>query len=275
MEASKIKNFMICILVFVNLFLAGLLASDWIEARHTQQAMNEAINSILSDRGITMAPDILPDNSGVKGYIVSRDIDREREMVSSILGNVQVEDMGGNIMFYSGENGQAKFWGTGYFEMLLQDLPVPVEQDNVATAQSLLRKMGMAGALDQSASVMSGNSYTLVVMNVVYGDSQVINCKIQFTFAADFPLFIEGTRMLDEQQVDHTVNVLDAPTLLTRFLAVMDSSGYVCSEIRDIRTALQLVFDDTGRRLIPVWEIETNTKTFYLNVSTGEEQPAV
>jgi len=272
MEVSKIKNLMICILVFVNLFLAGLLTADRMETERTRQTVNESIQDILSSRGIVMAENVLPDNSSVSGYMVSRDFDREREMVTAVLGRVRVEDMGGNILFYAGENGQAKFWGTGYFEILFQKLIFPVEQDNVATAQSILEQMGMEGTFDRNESVKTGNYYTTVVMNVAYQGCKVINCKVEFTFAADFPLLVEGTRILDEQQVDNAVNVLDAPTLLTRFLDVMDHSGYVCSEIRDIRPALQLVFDDTGRRLVPVWEIETNTKTFYLNVSTGEEQ---
>ena len=85
---------------------------------------------------------------------------------------------------------------------------------------------------------------------------------------------VEGTRPLDIQREDPTVTVLDASTLMTRFVGIVNRSGYVCSEIRDIRPVLQYS-DASGGKLLPVWEIETDARTYYLNVSTGEEQSGV
>ena len=248
MESSKIKNLIICILVVVNLFLAGLAATDGIQASRNRAAANEAVHTILENNGIMLTLRELPETDGLQSYAVSRDLEREKTMVSSVLGSVTVKDMGGNIMYYYGEKGQANFRGSGEFVLLFDSQPVPVEQDPLTTARS--------------------------VMTVLYEDTPVINCQIRFTFSTNALLMVEGTRPLDIQREDPTVTVLDASTLMTRFVGIVNRSGYVCSEIRDIRPVLQYS-DASGGKLLPVWEIETDARTYYLNVSTGEEQSGV
>lgn len=268
METSKIKNLIIYILLFVNLFLVGLIASDWIETRRTEKTIDEAIRTILAQNEMTLSMDKLFDNSSLRGYEVSRDFTREKELVSSVLGKVTVSDQGGNILYYyNEERGQASFRGTGDFEMLLNPGVVPTTGDNVGTAESVLQKMGIEGTYDAASSEPD-----TVVMTCWYQDSPVVNCQIRFIFASDFLLMITGTRLLDVQQEDPTVEILDAPTLLARFVGIIDRNGYVCNEILDISAMLLYTPDATGGKLVPVWQIETNTNTFYLNVSTGEEQ---
>ena len=103
MESSKIKNFIICILVVVNLFLAGLLSVDWVQTNRTRIQAEETAYAILENYGIAMDGVTLPDNSALNGHSLRRDFQREQELVSAVLGEVSVEDQGGNIMYYYGE----------------------------------------------------------------------------------------------------------------------------------------------------------------------------
>ena len=272
MESSKIKNLIICILVVVNLFLAGLAATDGIQASRNRAAANEAVHTILENNGIMLTLRELPETDGLQSYAVSWDLEREKTMVSSVLGSVTVKDMGGNIMYYYGEKGQANFRGSGEFVLLFDSQPVPVEQDPLTTARSVLKKMGIEA--EPAALPQDQGGDDVVVMTVLYEDTPVINCQIRFTFSTNALLMVEGTRPLDIQREDPTVTVLDASTLMTRFVGIVNRSGYVCSEIRDIRPVLQYS-DASGGKLLPVWEIETDARTYYLNVSTGEEQSGV
>ena len=90
MESSKIKNLIICILVVVNLFLAGLAATDGIQASRNRAAANEAVHTILENNGIMLTLRELPETDGLQSYAVSRDLEREKTMVSSVLGSVTV-----------------------------------------------------------------------------------------------------------------------------------------------------------------------------------------
>lgn len=268
METSKIKNLIIYILLFVNLFLAGLVLSDRIQTRQAEETADAAIRTILGASGITLSTDKLFDNSKLHAYDVSRDLEQEKELVTAILGKVSVSEQRGNRLYYYNEDrGQASFRSTGDFEMLLNPGVVPTSGDNVETARSVLKKMGLDGEYDAQAS--EGDT---VVMTCRYKDSPVVNCQIRFTFASDFLLMITGTRLLDVQREDDTVTILDAATLLSRFIGVIDRNGYVCNEILDISAVYLYTPAASGGELVPVWQIETNTNTFYLNVSTGEEQ---
>ena len=270
MESSKIKNILIAILLFVNLGLLGLIWNDHQQSReNTRQAM-ESLERVFANRGISMEQVDLPENSALMTYGMSRDLDREQKLVEQVLGTVTVEDQGGNIMYYYGEKGQASFRGTGDFEILFSDGAVTGEEDPAATAKKMLRKMGIQAKIATSGQEKDSDTVTATA---IYGDSPVMNSQIRFHFAGNELLKIEGQRILDTVQTETDTKALDAATLMTRFLGVLDRSDSVCSEIRSVRNVWLYLPDATGGRLQPVCEIQTNGKSFYLNVSTGEEQP--
>jgi len=271
MATSRIKNLIIYILLFVNLFLIGLLASDWLQTRRAERTAMEAVQSVLADSGITMECG-LPDNSELKSYTVSRDLTREEEVVSGILGDLTLqEQQDGSTIYYRGEKGEAIFRGSGYFEVLLENWAVPIKGDTVDTAQSVLRKMGIKGEFLPEASTRSGGIYTTVVMACTYEGVPVENARIEFGFTSDFLMMVSGTRVLDVQREDPSFQPLDEITMLTRFLGIINRNGYVCSELRDI-SPVYLAPDVSGGKLVPVWRIEMDAGTFYLNMTTGEEQ---
>lgn len=273
MATSKIKSLIIYILLFVNLFLLGLLASDWLQTRRSRQTIETEVRSILADSGITMDHIRLPDNTQVKSYTLTRDYTEEAKLVSSILGRLTVQELqNGNIMYYRGEKGEASFRSTGDFEVLLTNHAVPINGDTVDTARSVLRKMGIQAQFVPELSSQTGNTYSTVVMIWEYEGLPVVNAQIQFTFTSEFLMMISGTRMLDLQREDDTFRPLDSATLLTRFVGIVSRNGYVFSELKEIRP-VYLSPDSSGGKLTPLWRIETDGGTFYLNMTTGEEQP--
>lgn len=274
MESSNIKNLIICLLVLVNLFLAGLAGADSLRSSRNRSASEAAVRTILEDNGIQLTAKDLPEQGDLKSWFVSRDLQQEKAMVSGLLGSTTVQDLGGGILYYYGEKGQAKFRSTGEFVLLFDRGAVPVDQDPETTARAVLKKMGIRAQLAQSSPGRGDGGDPTVVMTVLYDDTPVMNCQISFSFATDALLMVEGRRVPDICREDPAVTALDPATLLTRFVGLVNRNGYVCSEIRDIRVVLQ--YSDTGGgKLVPVWEIETDARTYYLNVSTGEEQSVV
>lgn len=274
MATSKIKNLLIYILLFVNLFLIGLLASDWLQTRQAERTALEAVQTILADSGIQMQSR-MPENGAIKSYTVNRDLTREQTMATALLGGRVVQErQDGNIMYYRGENGEAKFRSTGYFEALLDNWAIPIKGSTVDTAQSVLRKMGLKGMFSPELSTQSGGMYTTVVMVCEYEGIPVENARVTFGFTSDFLVMISGTRLLDTQREDPTFQPLDGVTMLTRFLGIVNRNGYVCSELREIQP-VYLAPDVSGGKLTPLWRIETDAGTFYLNMTTGEEQPVM
>lgn len=273
METSKIKNLMIYILLFVNLFLIGLLAADWLQTRSAERTSMEAVETILSENGITLSAGRIP-GEAVKGYFVSRDMEKEERVVTALVGRILLrENQNGNIMYYKGEHGAGKFRGTGDFDVLLDDDMVPISGSTVETAQSLLRKMGLDGTFSPELSTLTGGVYTTVVMVCEYEGLPVVNGQVKFDFASDSLKLISGTRLLDVQREDPAVMTLDPATLLTRFVGIISRNGYVCNELREISPVYLYAPDVSGGKLSPLWRIETDTSVFYLNMSTGQEEP--
>lgn len=272
MLTSKIKNLIIWILLFVNLFLIGLTAADWMQTRRAERTVTEAVRTILASNGITMEQSRLPDTAGVKSYTVSRDFDREEDLAASVLGRLSAkEQQGGNIMYYRGERGEAIFRATGDFAILFTDRLVPISGSTVDTARSILRKMEIDGEFSPERSAQSGGVYTTVVMTCEYDGLPVVNAQIEFQFTSDSLMMVSGTRVLDVRREDPEFRPLDSATLLTRFVGLVGRNGYVCSELRDI-SPVYLVPDAGGGKLTPLWRIETDGSTYYLNLTTGEEQ---
>lgn len=277
MLTSKIKNLIIYILLFVNLFLIALLASDWLQTRRAERTVQSAVETILSDSGITMTQARLPDHDGLKGYTMSRSFTREEDVAEAFLGRLSVrEAQNGNMMYYRGERGEAIFRGTGDFEVLLSDRPVDIAKNSVDTAQALLRKAGLKAHFAPELSTVSGGMYTTVAMVCDFEQLPVVNAKIEFTFTSDALVMIVGTRVLDLQREDPSFQPLDSATLLTRFLGIVNRNGYVCNELREICPVYLYTLDASGGgKLTPLWQIETDAGTFYLNMTTGEEQPVM
>ena len=273
MATSKIKNLLIYILLFVNLFLLALLVSDWLQTRRSQHTVETEVQSILTNSGITMDHIRLPDNTQVKSYTLARDYSAEADLAESILGRLTVQELqNGNTMYYRGERGEASFRGTGDFEVLLTNHAVPISGDTVDTARSVLRKMGVRAQFAPELSTQMGKTYSTVVMVWEYEGLPVVNAQIQFTFTSEFLMMISGNRMLDIQREDDTFRPLDSATLLTRFVGIVNRNGYVFSELKEI-CPVYLSPDSSGGKLTPLWRIETDAGSFYLNMTTGEEQP--
>lgn len=271
MLTSKIKNLMIYILLFVNLFLIALLASDQLQALASRRTASEAVETILADSGIRLQCR-MPDNDRVKRYTLSRDPEREEELAASVLGGLSVrERQDGNIMYYRGERGEGKFRGTGYFEILLDNWSVPIRGGTVETAQSVMRRMGLKGEFAPELSTQTAGVYTTVVMVCQCEGVPVVDARLEFGFTSDFLMMVSGTRVLDTRREDSSFRPLDATTMITRFLGLVSRNGYVCSELRKIEP-VYLAPNVSGGTVTPLWRIETDAGTFYLDMTTGEER---
>lgn len=69
-----------------------------------------------------------------------------------------------------------------------------------------------------------------VVLFCAHEGVLIINCRLIFTFDGS-SVVIEGTRPLDTVTSGAEVDVLDAPTVLMRFLEHLRELGQVCSQI--------------------------------------------
>ncbi len=273
MDKSKIKNFIILLLAFVNLFLLLIVVSGTIEQRKAEKLRMQALTAVLSEKGITMSPDIeLPEN--IPSVLsLTRDTNAEKKSLSALIGNCSVENLGGNIYFYNGSDGQAKIRGTGEFEILLNAGVIGIGKNPVSAAKDALEKLNIEyGNIEPIVEQDGGN--TRVTLCCSWDGTSIYNAKISFLFTSDYLILISGTKPLDtKHSVQSTENYPDSVTVLMNFLESVRSTGYVCSEINDLKIEYNMYYAASEQcTLKPVWCISTNSGLFYIDAQTGKAE---
>lgn len=268
MERSKIKTFVIAALLAVNVFFLALVISKEMDSAAIREQMKADAVQIMSQNGITINPDIIPGNINLYSYIVARDIDSEKTLAQTILGNCSPEDQGGNIYYYSGSGGHARFRGGGEFEIF------PVEgaytsSNNVESAYSLSKVMGIG--VDKGSAVISadedGQTVSFVCTWTGFG---VFNCRISFLFENGNLTQIYGRRLMGSPQASGDDELITAEAALIDFLNIIKQQGYICNEILSISEGYILSLSVSGEgNLIPIWRISTDTGECYINAVTG------
>lgn len=270
MDGSKIKNIVLLILFLTNVFLLGMLLTDYSEKRAAEEEGWEQLTAIFEENGIALSPTVQKEEP-LKPYSLRRDAEGERAAVEKLLGNLEFLDMGGNIYFYNGVDGQATFRGTGEFDIVLQAGVVSAGNEPVQAACGVLKKLGIGYDRDR-ADVKAERSMTVVTIPVCWQDIQVFNAQVTFTFSSETLILISGRRLPDAESGQGSVG-LPPKTLLMDFLRAVNEGGYVCSEVTEMQCGYIMNVPVSGDvELVPVWRIGTDVGDYYFNGVTGREE---
>ncbi|MEG1632418.1 MAG: hypothetical protein RR314_00045 [Oscillospiraceae bacterium] len=274
MDSSKIKNFIIVVLVIVNILLLAVVGVDGARARAAERRAMDGVSDIFAAQGIALSPNLKTKNTNLPVRSVSRAADGEQRRVASLLGDVTVQDQGGSILFYSGEKGQAVFRGTGGFEILMNDGAIPTGRDAENTARAFLKKLGVSAVSGHGSAIsdVEDGSGT-VVLRCRSGKTEVVGCKVTFTFTNGSLLLVIGSRPLEVVSTDRSGEALDVPTVLLRFLNIVSEGGHICSELRNLEPCYMQSTSASGTGfLTPVWRVTTDAGEFYINGLTGKQE---
>ncbi|HHU22047.1 MAG TPA: hypothetical protein GXZ52_01305 [Clostridiales bacterium] len=274
MDTSKIKNLIIIVLALVNIFLLTLVLADRSEAKAAEKAADKEIAHIFSNYGITLSEKIKVSGITPQRFDLHRDLEKEEKMVSAVLGKVKVENLGGNIYYYSSPDGQASFRGTGEFEMLLESGAVPAGGDPVHAARKLLGKMGIDSEKESAKLELSGEGETITVtLNASWKGDPIYNCQVTFVFKGGRLKLVMGRRPFDRISSSTEEGLLSAATVLMRFLDIINSGGHVCNKIINIEQGYVMDVSVPGDSVLcPVWMIETDVGKYYINGISGKPE---
>ena len=268
MDGSKIKNLIIVILLLVNLFLLAMVLHDRIEEASAQKQALADVSAAYAAGGIKLSAELRWDDK-LSGCSLSRDMSRESALVKAVIGTSMVDDLGGNILYYKGAKGEARFRGTGEFEIVLTARAIPVSGSPLDTAKSVLSDMGYK--TDPSLAVVENTSETTkITLLCKFRGNNVYNCSVTFLFTADYLMMMEGRRPL-EWSAEAESSVISAPTVLMRFLTEVREHGTVCSEVRALELGYSMAASASGEgSLTPYWRIVTDAGQYYVNAMTGK-----
>jgi len=158
--------------------------------------------------------------------------------------------------------------------MLLNEGAVPMGSDAEATARNFLKKLGISAMKGEgSAEVDVEDNGGTVVLCCRSGQTEIINCKVTFTFQRGSLIIVSGTRPLDDVSLDVSEEELDFPTVLMRFMDIVSDSGHIFSELQDAELCYIQTASVSGTgTLTPVWRLQTDAGDFYINGLTGKQE---
>ncbi len=273
MEKSKIKNFILILLALVNVFLLSIVITNAMEEQKARSCRIQALENVLSENGIALASDIKLPDTVPPTLTLKRNLDMERRNLSSLIGSCSAADQGGNVYFYNGSDGQARFRGTGEFEILLYSGVITKGRDPVGTAKSALKKLGIESG-DIEPQVTVDGEETTVILYCSWEGTTIYNVPVTISFNSDNSTIISGARPLDvKSEVQSSADYPDGVTILMGFLESISQTGSVCNEITGVKIEYNMYSAVSGNcTLKPVWCITTNSGSFYIDAETGKQE---
>jgi len=261
LSSYRLKNIIICILLFVNVALLLLAGSNFRRETLQQKNLQNQVLQLYADSSITLSVDQIAAPRRLYSLSLSRESEEEFLFAATVLGDdvTSAEQSSGTVLYQS-SLGEGRFLPNGYFDIHLQSEPVT---DPAAFCQSICQRYGYR-QLRQVAQRSGESRYTADLQ--VQGET-VYRCAVTFVFDGENRLtevsgyFLpeEGSRL---ESVSSTV-----ASALVQFLDYRNRNGIVCNEVHSVSSGYFLQPGSAGQlQLIPVWAVETDTHTYYVNI---------
>ena len=168
---------------------------------------------------------------------------------------------GGGIYSYAGDCGTIQFRAGGSFDGSRLTLAV---DDITEFARQFCHQFGYEDAVFQ----IKERSGTVTAVQQVQG-VPVAGCGVTLRFDRGVLTAVSGAHVSLEDASPEAGGRMSCITALVRFLDHRAAAGIVCSEV----TGVSCVYELQGGgalRLLPKWQVETDTYTYFVDCATGE-----
>ncbi len=270
MEVSKLKNIVIVILVLLNLCLLALSGGRRMQDARSYEQARDAAMEVIRTGGINLDERIVPMEMNLTPLVAERDLKAELIQARDLLGGeVEMQAKGGEVYRYTNESGWLQVHGTGQYTAQLSPGVAPLGQAQPEShAVALLETLGMQSCVS-SNHVVDGRG--TVVLNQTLNGTKILDCQVSIQYQDGCAVQISGNRRLLGQAVRAQGTPITVATALMRLYNGLNDLGDVYSSIQSITPAYFVSAGSGGTmRLIPVWQVETDTGHYRLDTLTGE-----
>jgi hypothetical protein len=262
MEAAKLKNFIIIVLLLVNLTFGTMFLLDALTEARTVKLTKSNTIAAFQNAGIIIssktfdAVEAPPQGGGV----VTRRLAEEMMFVETFLGvEPKAEDRGGNIMYYSGTNGDALIRGDGSFEVTLPDYLTVSGGFTADVADGFLNDLNAALGVE----AVRLDSENRLIYRFLRGGFEVFNQSIEFEDNDENGVVIRGNYTFGLEHPTTTAENDDDITSLFKFLRAIEAQGILCTEV----TAINNGWVFTANEYVLAKAFETDSGTYLLTAN--------
>ena len=97
----------------------------------------------------------------------------------------------------------------------------------------------------------------------------LFSCLVSLHWQGDQLLLVEGQMLKGAAATTRNSPLLSTPAILVRFLEGMNQGGYVCSRIDTMTPGYLSSGLTSSVQLTPVWQLTTDTGTYFIDALTG------
>lgn len=263
METKRLKNIAILILALVNGFLLALLGYQELQAMRASQDAKEELETLFATEELSLSLGSGVMEKSLIPLTLTRQTETESRIAAFLLGEVvPSESQGGGIFGYRTKLGTVQFRAGGGFDTVWIDRYVG---DVYAFAQQFCERFDYGEAEYR----VENNTGTVTARQFVAG-VPVSGCGLTLTFEDGRLVYAAGAHIdLGDAAADRE-EPLSCVSALMRFFDYRRTVGVVCSEVLGVRCVYQLQNAATPAKLLPVWEIETDTYVYVVDGISAE-----
>lgn len=259
METYQLKNIAIVILLLLNGCLLLLLGYQFLQEKRTELETAEQLTALYEANQVELDSRLEIAQQPLSVIALSRSSGEEQAIASYLLdGDAQPASQGGGIYSYETERGAIQFRSGGSFDG--GSLRIPVE-DAAQFSDQFCTQFGYEDLQMQDAAATAVQQA---------GGVPIYGCELTMRFADGALESVTGVHVSLADAAVESVRSMTCATALTRFLDYRAASGVVCSAVTDVQCVYVLQSTSAVLRLLPVWQIETDTYTYFVDCTTGE-----
>ena len=272
MSSSKSKNIIIIVLLLLNAILFAIVIFDKTEAASAKEAEIDALIDVLKANAISLDDELDFDIDAPLPCSIVRNEIRDNKLMEKLIGYSYREDMGGNVIFYRSDMGEAMLHGTGVISLLFHDDQPDLSGDFAQSAAKYMSRKGI-DLYPENAEANIMNDSATVNVPCAYDGNCIYNAKLSFTISDGRLIMIDGTRVFDGEITQKNVEIIDSVSAIMYFLDYVRNDGYICSSINGLEAGYFMNVAVSGESsLRPVWRISTDTGVVYINAVSGKTE---
>ena len=277
MPAPKLKNLAILILLLANVILALLVFPNRAGIQQEEDALRRSLCELYAQQEITLLPETIADTTPLYVLELKESSDGDLQAATALLGEqLLVEDDSTRyVSSYRSALGQCTISRSGDFSAELTD--PSATRDILRDSRKLLKDMGFSHLPLAESHPMQQNTCTVTATQTIL-DMPIFSGSLTLTWedqclTALNGIFFTGTNTLTRVSDSACISAADA---LVSFLDARYDLGWVGSEVTALRQGYvrSETAAATAVRLTPVWQLETDTGTFFIHGMTGDVTPA-
>lgn len=277
MPVSKLKNLALLILLLANLALLTLLVPSKVAQRREDDNLRQSLSDLYAQQQVDLDPDLVPDTVTLYALELAESTEANLQAAEALLGQPILiqDDSTRYLSSYEGDGGDCSIGRSGSFQARLTGQKET--KDLTKSARRTLQNMGFQWTSLTEPVRLRAGVFSLTATQAVLG-VPVFSEGLTLTYANNCLTTLEGVFYTGSGSLTRVSDsaCISAADALVAFLSARYDLGWVGSAV----TAMEQGYlrSETAAaaavHLTPVWRLETDTGSFYINGLTGEVSAA-